>query len=151
MGSWVTYGLGSENENLPGFVVLISSGVQPSAGPSAWGSGFLPSVFQGIQCRSKGDPVLYVSDPPGIDRGMRRQTLDALRDLNQLQEQELGDDTIRDFVVDTRSEKDDPVLEQPAVDVIRPFFAAALLDDVRHGGHRHGLRFSSADGGPPSD
>jgi hypothetical protein len=90
MGSWVTYGLGSENENLPGFVVLISSGVQPSAGPSAWGSGFLPSVFQGVQCRSKGDPVLYVSDPPGIDRTMRRQSLDALRDLNQLQEQELG-------------------------------------------------------------
>ena len=90
MGSWVTYGLGTENENLPGFMVLISSGVQPSAGPSAWGSGFLPSVFQGVQCRSKGDPVLYVSDPPGIDRAMRRQTLDALRDLNQLQEQELG-------------------------------------------------------------
>ena len=90
MGSWVTYGLGSENENLPGFVVLISSGVQPSAGPSAWGSGFLPSVFQGVQCRSKGDPVLYVSDPPGIDRAMRRKTLDALRDLNQLQEQALG-------------------------------------------------------------
>ena len=90
MGSWVTYGLGSENENLPGFVVLISSGVQPSAGQSAWGSGFLPSVFQGVQCRSQGDPVLYVSDPPGMDRNMRRKTLDALRDLNELQERELG-------------------------------------------------------------
>jgi len=90
MGSWVTYGLGTENENLPGFVVLISSGVQPSAGPSAWGSGFLPSVFQGVQCRSKGDPVLYVSDPPGMDRAMRRHTLDALRDLNEAQARELG-------------------------------------------------------------
>ena len=90
MGSWVTYGLGSENENLPGFVVLISSGVQPSAGQSGWGSGFLPSVFQGVQCRSKGDPVLYVSDPPGMDRALRRQTLDALRDLNELQAKELG-------------------------------------------------------------
>jgi hypothetical protein len=90
MGSWVTYGLGSENENLPGFVVLISSGVQPSAGTSAWGSGFLPSVFQGVQCRSKGDPVLYVSDPPGMDRQMRRRTLDAIRDLNQDQQQQLG-------------------------------------------------------------
>ncbi|MDQ3622081.1 MAG: DUF1501 domain-containing protein [Verrucomicrobiota bacterium] len=90
MGSWVTYGLGSENENLPGFVVLISSGVQPSAGQSAWSSGFIPSVFQGVQCRSKGDPVLYVSDPPGMDRAMRRQTLDALRDLNELQARELG-------------------------------------------------------------
>jgi hypothetical protein len=90
MGSWVTYGLGSENENLPGFVVLISSGVQPSAGPGAWGSGFLPSVFQGVQCRSKGDPVLCVSDPPGMDRSLRRRTLDVLRELNQAQEQRLG-------------------------------------------------------------
>ena len=85
MGSWVTYGLGSENENLPGFVVLISSGVQPSGGQSCWGSGFIPSVFQGVQCRSKGDPVLYVSDPPGMDRAMRRRTLDALHDLNEMQ------------------------------------------------------------------
>lgn len=90
MGSWITYGLGSENENLPGFVVLISSGVQPSAGQSGWGSGFLPSVFQGVQCRSKGDPVLYVSDPPGMDRSMRRKTLDVLRDLNEMQAQEMG-------------------------------------------------------------
>src|SRR5438132_2704232 len=90
MGSWVVYGLGSETENLPGFVVLISSGVQPSAGQSAWGSGFLPSVFQGVQCRSKGDPVLYVSDPPGMSRGLRRRSLDALRDLNELQAGELG-------------------------------------------------------------
>jgi hypothetical protein len=90
MGSWVTYGLGSENENLPGFVVLISSGVQPSAGSSAWGSGFLPSVFQGVQCRSKGDPVLYVSDPPGMDRDLRRKTLDVIRELNQEQERQLG-------------------------------------------------------------
>ena len=90
MGSWVTYGLGTENENLPGFVVLISSGVQPSGGPSLWGSGFLPSVFQGVQCRSKGDPVLYVSDPPGMDRQMRRRTLDVIRDLDQEEEKRLG-------------------------------------------------------------
>ncbi len=90
MGSWVTYGLGSENADLPGFVVLISSGTQPSAGQSAWGTGFLPSVFQGVQCRSKGDPVLYVSDPPGMSRALRRQTLDALRVLNERQAAELG-------------------------------------------------------------
>jgi len=90
MGSWVTYGLGSENENLPGFVVLISSGVQPNGGKNSFGSGFIPSVYQGVQCRSKGDPVLYASDPPGMDRALRRESLDALRDLNQLQEQELG-------------------------------------------------------------
>ncbi|MGE3807754.1 MAG: DUF1501 domain-containing protein, partial [Gemmataceae bacterium] len=91
MGAWVTYGLGSENENLPGFVVLISSGTNPSAGKNAWGSGFLPSVFQGVQCRSKGDPVLYVSNPDGMDRDTRKLTIDALRDLNNLQEKELGD------------------------------------------------------------
>ena len=90
MGSWVTYGLGSENEDLPGFVVLISSGVQPSGGQGCWGSGFIPSVYQGVQCRSKGDPVLYVSDPAGMDRSLRRKTLDALKDLNELQAKELG-------------------------------------------------------------
>ncbi|KAA5546885.1 DUF1501 domain-containing protein [Roseiconus nitratireducens] len=90
MGAWVTYGLGSENQNLPGFVVLISSGVQPNGGKNSFGSGFLPSVYQGVQCRSKGDPVLYSSDPPGMSREMRRATLDALSDLNQWQAQSLG-------------------------------------------------------------
>jgi hypothetical protein len=90
IGAWVTYGLGSENENLPGFVVLISSGVQPNGGKNSYGSGFLPSVYQGVQCRSKGDPVLYVSDPEGMDRELRRLSLDALRELNELQANELG-------------------------------------------------------------
>lgn len=90
LGSWVTYGLGTENENLPGFVVLISSGVQPNGGKNSFGSGFLPSVYQGVQCRSKGDPVLYASDPAGMDRDMRRLSLDTLRELNELQLEELG-------------------------------------------------------------
>ena len=90
MGTWVTYGLGSESENLPGFVVLVSSGVQPSGGANIWGNGFLPSVYQGVQCRSKGDPILFVGDPPGMSRDLRRKTLDALKELNQLQEAELG-------------------------------------------------------------
>ncbi len=90
MGSWVTYGLGSENQDLPGFVALISSGVQPNGGKNSFGSGFLPSVFQGVQCRSKGDPVLYVSDPKGMKRDLRRAGLDALRDLNRIQAEELG-------------------------------------------------------------
>jgi hypothetical protein len=90
MGSWVTYGLGSESENLPGFIVLVSGGVNPSAGNALWSSGFLPSVYQGVQCRSEGDPVLYVSNPRGMDRSVRRLSLDALRDLNELQAQELG-------------------------------------------------------------
>ena len=91
MGSWITYGLGSENQDLPGFVVLISSGTQPNGGKNSFGSGFLPSVYQGVQCRSKGDPVLYSSDPAGMNREMRRMSLDALRDLNELQSAELGD------------------------------------------------------------
>ncbi len=89
-GSWVTYGLGSENENLPSFVVLISSGVQPNGGKSSFGSGFLPSVFQGVQCRSQGDPVLYASDPPGMSRQMRRQSLDAINQLNAMQAEAMG-------------------------------------------------------------
>jgi Protein of unknown function (DUF1501) len=90
VGSWVTYGLGSESENLPGFVVLISGGSNPSAGKSAWGSGFLPSVFQGVQCRSQGDPVLYASDPKGMSRDVRRLSLDALKDLNEMEAREFG-------------------------------------------------------------
>jgi hypothetical protein len=90
LGAWTTYGLGTENQNLPGFVVLISSGVQPNGGKNSFGSGFLPSVYQGVQCRSKGDPVLYVSNPDGMDREMRRLSLDALRSLNQLQAEEMG-------------------------------------------------------------
>ncbi|MEK6238165.1 MAG: DUF1501 domain-containing protein [Planctomycetales bacterium] len=90
LGSWVTYGLGSENENLPGFVVLISSGVQPNGGKSSFGSGFLPSVFQGVQCRSQGDPVLYASDPDGMERDVRRLSLDAVKELNEIQSQDLG-------------------------------------------------------------
>lgn len=91
MGSWVTYGLGSENQDLPGFVVLSSGGKTPSAGKSLWGSGFLPTIYQGVQCRTTGDPVLYLSNPDGVSRDLRRETLDALRDLNELQHREIGD------------------------------------------------------------
>jgi hypothetical protein len=85
LGSWVTYGLGSENRDLPGFIVFVSGGSLPSAGKSAWGNGFLPSVYQGVQCRTGGDPVLYLSDPEGMDRTLRRLSLDALGDLNRMQ------------------------------------------------------------------
>jgi hypothetical protein len=91
MGSWATYGLGTENQDLPGFVVLASGGRLPSAGKSVWGSGFLPSVYQGVQCRTQGEPVLYLSDPTGVSRSMRRKTLDALRDLNEIQQRKFGD------------------------------------------------------------
>lgn len=82
IGSWATYGLGSENSNLPGFVVLTSGGKTPDAGKSVWGSGFLPSIYQGVQCRSEGDPVLFLSDPHGIDRDLKRHTVDAINQIN---------------------------------------------------------------------
>lgn len=91
MGSWITYGLGSENEDLPGFIVLVSGGKIPSGGKSLWGSSYLPSVYQGVQCRSEGDPVLFVSDPQGMSRGVRRKSLDALAELNQLEYDSVGD------------------------------------------------------------
>lgn len=95
MGSWLTYGLGSANENLPSFVVLVSGNKTPSAGASVWGSGFLPTVHQGVQCRSAGDPVLYLSDPKGMDRSVRRRSLDALRDLNEMQYEREADPETR--------------------------------------------------------
>jgi len=94
MGSWVTYGLGSGNENLPGYVVLVSGGKTPDAGKSVWGSGFLPSVYQGVQCRSHGDPVLYVSDPKGMSRDLRKQSIEAINKINQKQYEEFNDPEI---------------------------------------------------------
>jgi hypothetical protein len=91
LGSWVTYGLGSENQDLPGFVVLISGGTDPTGGKALWSTGFLPSVYQGVQCRTSGDPILYVSNPKGMDRSTRRQTLDALRQLNEFELSQFGD------------------------------------------------------------
>lgn len=91
MGSWATYGLGSENQNLPGFVVLLSGGQFPDAGKSVWGSGFLPSVYQGVQCRSSGDPVLFLSDPPGIDRQLRGRIVEAIADVNRRTYDEAAD------------------------------------------------------------
>ncbi len=91
VGSWVTYGLGSENQNLPGFVVLLSGGSFPSAGKSAWGSGFLPSVYQGVQCRGEGDPVLFLSNPDGIDPQMRARMVESIGRINQQTHAELGD------------------------------------------------------------
>jgi hypothetical protein len=91
MGAWAAYGLGSENDNLPGFIVLLSGGKTPDAGKSAWGSGFLPSVYQGVQCRSKGEPVLYLGNPDGVPRGLRRQSLDALAELNRRAYEDAGD------------------------------------------------------------
>jgi hypothetical protein len=90
LGSWVTYGLGSENEELPGYVVLLS-GPAGGAGTSLWSSGFLPSIHQGIQFRSQGDPVLFLSNPEGHAREDRRRLLDSLAQLNREQMAVSGD------------------------------------------------------------
>src|SRR5580658_6764698 len=83
MGAWSTYGLGSECKDLPGFVVLISGENQPDGGKACWGSGFLPTVYQGVEFRSQGDPVLFLTNPAGVDAQSRRDSLDLLKSLNQ--------------------------------------------------------------------
>ena len=91
MGSWVTYGLGSENSDLPAFVVLTSGGANPDAGKSVWGSGFLPSVYQGVQCRSEGDPILFLNDPNGLSRDLRKASIEAINKINQEEYKSYGD------------------------------------------------------------
>jgi len=92
-GSWVSYGLGSENRDLPSYVVMLS-GPPGGAGTSLWSSGFLPSVYQGIQFRSSGDAVLFLSNPKGHNQEQRRQVLDAVSQLNQAQLADVGDPEI---------------------------------------------------------
>jgi hypothetical protein len=98
IGSWLAYGLGSENADLPGFVVLVSQGSGNSADQPLydrlWGSGFLPTRYQGVKFRAGGDPVLFLSNPPGIDAAARRQQLDDLAALNRLRLAEVGDSEI---------------------------------------------------------
>jgi hypothetical protein len=93
MGSWVTYGLGSESQNLPGFVVL-SSGSGTSGGSDNFSSGFLPTTYAGTPFRSTGDPILYLKNPEGIDAAKQRARLDALRDLNEMRQAATGDEEI---------------------------------------------------------
>ncbi len=98
LGAWLSYGLGSENSDLPAFVVFISQGTgRPDAQPlfdRLWGSGFLPTNHQGVKFRGSGDPVLYLSDPPGIDRATRRRMLDAAAKLNRIAYESFGDPEI---------------------------------------------------------
>ncbi len=93
MGSWVTYGLGSPNENLPGFVVLLSRG-GPTSGKRVWSSGFLPTVYQGVQCRSKGEPVLDLENPDNIDRDLRKKSIEVINRINQRAYAEVQDPEI---------------------------------------------------------
>jgi hypothetical protein len=97
MGAWVTYGLGTETENLPGFVVLTSTGAGRSPQPIGarqWHSGFLPSIYQGVHLRGQGDPVLYLSNPAGVGRAQQRDVVDAVGRLNAVRDRVLEDPEI---------------------------------------------------------
>ena len=94
MGSWVTYGLGSECDDLPGFVVLQSGPRGPRGGAVLWGSGILPTTYQGVPLRNQGDPIVNLSTPKSISQGQQRQLVDAVRDLNMKRLVETGDDEI---------------------------------------------------------
>ena len=94
MGGWVTYGLGSRAQDLPAFVVFSSGSKGPSGGNSCWGSGFLPTVYQGVPFRSSGDPVLYLSNPRGVDEKLQRASLDTVSRLNRLRLEAVGDPEI---------------------------------------------------------
>jgi hypothetical protein len=93
IGSWVSYGLGSENRDLPAYVVMITGRVA-GAGSALWGSGFLPSVYQGVEFRSQGDPVLFLSNPAGVSSADRRRILDGVQALNRAQLADVGDPEI---------------------------------------------------------
>jgi len=94
IGSWTLYGLGSESKELPGFVVFSSGSKGPSGGASNWGSGFLPTVYNGVTFRSQGDPILYLSNPKGVDDRIQRDTLDTIRKLNEKHLGVIGDPEI---------------------------------------------------------
>jgi hypothetical protein len=94
IGSWSLYGLGAESRDLPGFVVFSSGSKGPSGGASNWGSGFLPTVYNGVTFRSQGDPILYLSNPKGVDDRIQRESIDAIRKLNEKHLGEMGDPEI---------------------------------------------------------
>ena len=91
IGSWVTWGLGAESENLPGYIVLLSGGRLPRTGKALWSGGFLPSVYQGTQCRAQGDPILDIANPKNVSRATRRDVLDAIAKLNHVSYQSTRD------------------------------------------------------------
>src|SRR6185436_17787338 len=94
IGSWVTYSLGSESQDLPAFVVFSSGKKGPSGGNSNWGSGFLPTVYQGVQFRGGSEPVLFLANPRGVDRDLQKDSIDAIRTLNQHRLAQVGDPEI---------------------------------------------------------
>jgi hypothetical protein len=142
LGSWATYGLGSESQDLPAFVAFSNGKKGPSAGNSCWGSGFLPTVYQGVQFRASGDPVLYLSNPRGVDEELQRDSLATIRELNELRLKVTGDPEIatriNSFEMAFRMQKVAPevmdlskepkhVLEMYGADPAKPSFANTAL------------------------
>jgi len=134
MGSWMTYGLGSESKNLPGYVVL-SAGRGTSGGTSNWGSGFLPTTFAGTLFRSQGDPVLNLSNPPGLSDLMQQKSIEAVRDLNGVRHATIGDPEIHSRIASYElayrmqsaapelidlSKEDKKTLEEYGIDRVEP-------------------------------
>src|SRR5262249_5100751 len=142
LGAWALYGLGSEARGLPGFVVFSTGSKGRSGGNSNWSSGFLPTVYQGTAFRSGGDPVLYLSNPRGVDRDLQRDTLDGLKSLNEMRLAEVGDPgiatRISTFAMAFRMQAPDPdgidigkeqkeVLEMYGAEPGKPSFAGTCL------------------------
>ena len=142
IGAWTTYGLGSESKDLPAFVVFSTGKKGPSGGNSCWGSGFLPTVYQGVQFRSTGDPVLYLSNPEGVDNQLQRETLDTVGRLNKMRLEATGDPEIatriNSFEMAFRMQSSAPelmdlskepksVLDMYGVEPGKPSFAATCL------------------------
>lgn len=143
LGAWLSYGLGTENEDLPAFVVLISQGSgnktdQPIFS-RLWGSGFLPSRHQGVRFRSSADPVLYLSNPDGIDRENRRQLLDGIRDLNSIAEESSGDPEIQtriaQYEMAFRMQSSVPELTDLSQEPTHVLKAYGVRDDAIDGGY----------------
>jgi len=141
-GAWTTYGLGSESENLPAFVVFSSGKKGPSGGNSNWGSGFLPTLHQGVQFRNSGDPVLYLSNPPGVDADLQSDSVAAIRSLNERRLADVGDPEIatriNSFEMAFRMQSSAPelmdvasepkhILEMYGVELGKPSFAMNCL------------------------
>jgi hypothetical protein len=142
MGAWITYGLGSESRDLPAFVVFSTGKKGPSGGSSCWGSGFLPTLYQGVQFRGTGDPVLYLSNPPGVDEKLQRDSLDTIGALNRMRLDATGDPEIstriNSFEMAFRmqssapelmdiSKEPDHVLKMYGVEPGKPGFGASCL------------------------
>ena len=153
-GAWTVYGLGSESQDLPAFVVFSTGSKGPSGGNSCWGSGFLPTVYQGVQFRNVGDPVLYLSNPRGVDETLQRDSLDTINKLNKMRLDVTGDPEIatriNSFEMAFKMQKVAPevmdiskepkhILEMYGAEPGKPSFANTVLDGAAAGRTRRAL------------